>query len=91
MTASPRCIFNENSEGEEGALLINDDEKEENSQTLRLYHVNINGLTDEKLNNPDMINDIESADFICLTETQLEKNKLFPKSKIILDIILLQT
>ena len=38
-----------------------------------MFYVNINGLSDEKINQSDMMKDIDKADLICFTETHLRK------------------
>ena len=48
------------------------------NQKLKVFHVNINGLTDQKLELKEFKDDIENADIICFTETHLRREMEFP-------------
>ena len=44
---------------------------------IDIFYANINGLSEKKINQSDMLKDIDRADLICLTETHLrEENEL---------------
>ena len=51
---------------------------ETNTQHLKIYYLNVNSLTIDKIRNPDMISDLNNADIICLTETHLRNEEEFP-------------
>jgi exonuclease III len=44
------------------------------NQILKIFYVNINGLSDKKTQNIDLDKEIKMADIICFTETHLEQD-----------------
>ena len=48
------------------------------NQKLKIFYVNINGLTDQKLEQKEVKEDIVNADIICFTETHLRREMEFP-------------
>jgi len=41
-------------------------------QQIKLFYVNINGLSDQKLQHPDLTDSLKNADIICFSETHLK-------------------
>ena len=74
-------------EGEESEtpldlIKCHDDPRAKNNKhRLKIFYVNINGLTTKKMEQLDMIQDIGNSDFICLTETHLYEEEGFPDIK----------
>ena len=48
-------------------------------QHLKIFYVNINGLTDKKIHQSDLTEDLKYADIMCFTETHLKDNADLPK------------
>ena len=51
---------------------------EKHLQSLKIFYVNINGWSSQKIQHSDVIADIDNADIICLTETHLRNEEEFP-------------
>ena len=51
---------------------MNDGDKDDHSITYKFFYVNINGLSQNKIENSDLLSDAKRANFICLTETHLK-------------------
>lgn len=49
------------------------------NQRLKIFYVNINGLTDKKIQHSDLIEDLKNGDIICFTETHLRDDVDLPK------------
>ncbi len=78
LNVSPRCIFNDKKEGEEVRNNLMNDEINESFQTLKIFYVNINGLTKQKIQHTDLIADTNNADIICFTETHIKYEEEAP-------------
>ena len=65
-------IFNRLEEGED------DENDSDEIKQLKIYYININGLNQSKINNTDMIKDMDDADILCFAETHLKNEDQFP-------------
>lgn len=66
----------------ENDFLNNDnDDLNVNRETLKIFYVNINGLTYQKLKDPNIITDIKNNDIICFVETHLREDDEPPEIK----------
>ena len=68
-------------EGEESDAPNDPNEENENNcnQILKIFYANINGLNDNKIQQTDMMKDINNSDIICFTETHLSKDEEHPE------------
>ena len=80
--ASPQRIFRDKLEGEEiDKYDVNKNEQRIirknqpfDQQQIKIFYININGLSDQKIQHPDLCESLKDKDIICFSETHLQKD-----------------